>query len=149
MPDATQRYFEDVEPGDEFAEPWQPRREDVIAYQSVGNPAAGTRPDRFTDDEAARKIGMPRAIVPGALSLCMATRLVTDWMGPHGTLRSIDVDYRRPMLHEDSVRVLGLVTDTHEDGGVPTVKLDVYIENDRGERPLQGVAVVELPHRPA
>ena len=149
MPEPTQRYFEDVEPGDEFSAPWQPDRAQVIAYLAVGNPGAGTRPDRFTDDEAARKIGMPRAIVPGALSLCMATRLVTDWMGTRGRLHSIDVDFRRPMLHEDNVRVLGLITDAQDDDGRPTVKLDVYIENDRGERPLQGVAVVELPHRPA
>jgi acyl dehydratase len=149
MPEAAQRYFEDVEPGDEFEEPWHPTRDLVIAYLSVGNPDAGTRADRFTDDEAARKIGMPRAIVPGALSLCMATRLVTDWMGTQGTLRSIDVDYRRAALHEDSLRVLGLVTDTDDNEGVPLIKLDVYIENDRGERPLQGVAIVELPRRPA
>ncbi len=25
---------------------------------------------------------------------------------------------------------------------------DIYIENERGERPLQGPAVVELPRRP-
>ena len=148
MADAEQRYFEDVEPGDEFDEPWHPTRDLVVAYLSVGNPDAANRADRFTDDEAAQKIGMPRAIVPGALSLCMATRLVTDWMGAQGTLRSIDVDYRRAALHEDSLRVLGLVTDTDDDEGVPLIKLDVYIENDRGERPLQGVAVVELPRRP-
>lgn len=146
---ADQRYFEDIEPGDEFEEPWLPTRDLVVAYLSVGNPDAASRADRFTDDEAARKIGMPRAIVPGALSLCMATRLVTDWMGTQGTLRSIDVDYRRAALHEDSLRILGLVTDADDDEGVLLVKIDVYIENDRGERPLQGVAIVELPRRPA
>jgi acyl dehydratase len=147
MLDVAQRYFEDVEPGDEFDEPWVPTHASVLAYLAVGNPEAGNRPDRFTDDEAARKIGMPRAIVPGALSLCMATRLVTDWMGPQGKLQSIDVDYRRAALHDDNLRILGLVTDTDEVDGAPVIKLDVYIENDRGERPLQGVAVVELPRR--
>ena len=29
----------------------------------------------------------------------------------------------------------------------PTVKLDVYLENERGERPVQGTAIVELPRR--
>jgi hypothetical protein len=25
--------------------------------------------------------------------------------------------------------------------------MDVYLENDRGERPVQGIAVLELPRR--
>lgn len=141
------RYFEDVEPGDEFNEHWTPTREAVIGYLTVGNAEAGNTASRFTSDAEAQKIGMQKAIVPGAFSLCMATRVVTDWMGPSGTLHSIDVDFRRPVLHDDTLNILALVTDTHEDDGVPTVKLDVYLENERGERPVQGTAVVELPKR--
>ncbi len=142
-----QRYFEDVEPGDEFSLPWRPDRAQVVAFRAAGNPETAERPDRFTDDEAAKQIGMPKAIVPGAFALCMATRVVTDWMGAYGTLHSIDVDFRRPMLHEDALNILALVTDTLEDGGRPTVKLDVYFENERGERPVQGTALVELPRK--
>jgi len=141
------RYFEDVEPGDEFSESWTPTRETVVGYLTVGNAEAGNTASRFTSDEEAQKIGMQRAIVPGAFSLCMATRVVTDWMGPTGRLHSIDVDFRRPVLHDDALNILALVTDTLEDGGRPTVKLDVYLENERGERPVQGTAIVELPRR--
>lgn len=144
-----QRYFEDTEPGDEFEEQWLAQKAQIVAYFAVNDPSREVRPDRFTDDEAAQKVGMPRAIVPGALALCQATRVVTDWMGPQGRLHSIDVDFRRPMLHEDSLKILGLITDTLEDAeGRPTVKLDVYLENERGERPVQGTAIVELPRKP-
>jgi acyl dehydratase len=144
---ADTRYFEDVEPGDEFSESWTPTRETVVGYLTVGNAEAGNTASRFTSDAEAQKIGMQRAIVPGAFSLCMATRVVTDWMGPMGRLHSIDVDFRRPVLHDDALNILALVTDTLEDGGRPTVKLDVYLENERGERPVQGTAIVELPKR--
>lgn len=144
---ADERFFEDIEPGDEFSERWTPTREAVIGYLTVGNADAGNIANRFTDDGEAQKIGMQRAIVPGAFSLCMATRVVTDWMGPNGRLHSIDVDFRRPVLHDDPLNILALVTDTHEDDGLPTVKLDVYLENERGERPVQGTAIVELPRR--
>ena len=144
---ADQRYFEDVEPGDEFNEHWTPTREAVIGYLTVGNAEAGNTPSRFTDDAEAKKIGMARSIVPGAFSLVMASRVVADWMGPEGKLHSIDVDFRRPVLHDDTLNILALVTDTLEDDGVPTVKLDVYLENERGERPVQGTALVELPKR--
>ena len=36
---------------------------------------------RFTDDEGARKEGLPGMIAPGNLSLGMLSRLVTDWIG--------------------------------------------------------------------
>jgi acyl dehydratase len=142
-----QRYFEDVEPGDEFEESWTPTREDVIAYLKVSNPDREPPPSRFTDDAEAQKIRMPRAIVPGAYSLCMATRVVTNWMGAEGKLHSIDCDFRRGVLHEDTLKILALITDAVEEDGRPLVKLDVYLENERGERPVQGTALVELPRR--
>lgn len=141
-----QKFFDEVEPGDEFTEEWLPTRENVVAYLTVSNRTA-PGPTRFTDDDEARKIGMTKAIVPGAMSLCRATNFVTDWMGPSGRLLNIDVNFRRPAVHDEPLKVMGLITDTHEEGGTPTVKLDVYFENERGERPLQGVAIVELPRR--
>ncbi|RLT34753.1 MAG: hypothetical protein DWI59_05810 [Chloroflexi bacterium] len=141
-----QRYFDDVESGDEFTDSWSPTGEQVVAFLTVSNRTA-PGPNRFTDDEEARKIGMTKAIVPGQMSLCRATDFVTDWMGPSGRLRSIDVNFRRPAVHDEPLKVVGLITDTLDDDGATTVKLDVYFENERGERPLQGVAVVELPRR--
>jgi len=69
-------------------------------------------------------------------------------MGPEGRLQAIDVSYRRPVQQGDHLKLLALVTDASEEAEGPRVKLDVYLENDRGERPLQGTAVVELPRRP-
>ena len=142
-----QRYFEDVEPGDEVEEWWQATSEAVRIFMTTRRGVVGGVPP-FDDDEP--RPGFDRPIVPGPMSLALLARLVTDWMGPYGRLRSIDVDYRRPVYRDDRLRLVGLVTDTiagGDDSGGSTLKLDVYFENDRGERPLQGVAVVELPHR--
>jgi hypothetical protein len=68
-------------------------------------------------------------------------------MGPEGKLHSIDCDFRRGVLHEDKLKILALITDATEEDGRPLVKLDVYLENERGERPVQGTALVELPRR--
>ncbi len=155
--DFQARYFEDVDPADQFEEPSFPTLDAVIGWLTVDAPRRGwmddeaERPElpasRFIDARLARDQGLPGAIVPGSMSMAILTRLVTDWMGPTGMLRSIEVDFRRLVLHEDNLRCIGLVTDTHEEEGAGLVKLDVYIENERGERPLQGTAVVELPHR--
>lgn len=144
-----QPYFEDIGPGDEFAETWTPNHEQVAAYLMVNMGGLDAAGGRFTSQAGAEAVGMQRPIVPGPMSMAMLTKAVTDWMGPSGTLRSIDVNFRRPVQHGDNLRALLLVTDADEaaDGGV--LKLDVYLENERGERPLQGVAVIELPRRPA
>lgn len=138
-----QRYVEDVDPGDEFAEPWTATREQVEAFIRANVNLGGD--DRFLDQQAAEAVGMRRPIVPGPMSLAVLTRVVTDWMGPDGLLRTLDANFRRPVEHGDRLRALALVTDVEESAGL--VKLDVYLENERGERPLQGVAVVELPRR--
>lgn len=144
----SQPYFDDIDVGDEIEGAWTAQREQVLEYIALepGGPADDTQ-GRFTDPVRAKKLGFERPIVPGALSMSVLTRLVTDWMGPEGDLESIDINFRRPVLQEDELRTLGLVIDTEpsEDGG--RVRIDVYFENNRGERPLQGVAVVKLPSR--
>ena len=148
--DPTQQvYFEDVELGDEFEDEWTPTLEQVLGYLDLESDAigGGTGDGRFTDAEGAKKLGFERPIVPGAFSVSILSKLVTDWIGTGGRIESIDVNFRRPVMHDDNLRVLGLVTDTEDRNGSGIAKVDIYFENERGERPLQGVAVVELPRR--
>jgi hypothetical protein len=152
MTQQTQRYFEDVWPGDEFVEAFHPTTEDVLEFMQLHNMAR--RPDnrgntdgRFTDAEGAKRQGLARPIVPGNMSQALITRVVTDWMGASGHLRSLELSFRRPVLHGDSLRAVALVTDADDSYGDPLATLDVFFENERGERPVQGTAVVELPRR--
>ena len=145
----SERYFEDVHLGDEFEDEWLVERERVVAYldfESVG-PGEDDGGGRFTDPEGARRLGLERPIAPGMLSMSILTWHLTDWMGDGGELASIDISFRRPVHHDDRLRFVGLITDAEpgDDGG--NVKLDVYFENERGERPLQGGALVRLPSR--
>ena len=144
----SQPYFEDIDVGDEIEDEWLATRAQVLEYIDLepGGPSEDAQ-GRFTDPVRAKKLGFERPIVPGALSMSVLTRLVTDWMGPDGHLESIDINFRRPVLQEDGLRTIGLIIDAEpaESGG--RVRIDVYFENDRGERPLQGVAVVRLPSR--
>ena len=151
--ETTQRYFEDVSLGDEFEEFQQPTAEHVLAFMSTSfRPGGNTAGQgRFSDPEEARRQGLERPIVPGTMSTAMITRIVTDWMGPLGRIVSLDVSFRRPVLHGDKVRCLSVVTDAGGDAleaaGPGIVWLDVALENERGERPVQGTAAVELPRR--
>lgn len=152
-----QRYFEDVELGDEFEEEITPTLEDVRQYQSlqIGPPREGAPrgrggpPDgRFDSKEGARSVGLEGPIVPGSMSFSIMSRLVSDWAGVQGRMQTLDISYRRPVQQGDHLRLGSVVTDTTEDEQGARAILDVYMENERGERPVQGTAVVELPHRP-
>ncbi len=154
MSDAMeQRYFDDVSLGDEFEEYQQPTADHVAQFfgrhtragSSQGRASGGDGGGgRFTNTAEARRQGLERPIVPGNMSMAMITRLVTDWMGPLGHIVELDVSYRRPVMHEDRLRSVALVTDAET---APRVHLDLSLENERGERPLQGTAIVELPLR--
>jgi acyl dehydratase len=146
-----QRYFEDVHLGDEFEQGQHPTTEHVLAFVGTWDRNSDRGTGRFSDPEEARRQGLARPIVPGNMSVAMITRLVTDWMGPMGRIVSLDVSFRRPVLHNDRLRCIAVVTDEGDDAlegaGPAIVRLDVALENEGGERPVQGTAEVELPRR--
>ena len=149
-----QRYFDEVEIGDEFEEEQTPTSEHVQTYLSLAAARGGRRgargpgDGRFESVEGARSVGLESPIVPGAMSFSMMSRLVTDWAGTEGRVHNMEVSFRRPVHHDDRLVLRALVTDASDDDG-PRIKLDLYMENERGERPVQGTAEVELPRRPA
>lgn len=149
-----QRHFEDVAVGDEFVEHQQPTADHVRDFLESGQGGGAGRSNgggRFSDAAEAKRQGLERPIVPGNMSAAMITRIVTNWMGPMGRMVSLDVSFRRPVLHNDSLRCIAVVTDAGDDaleaGGPGIVRLDLALENERGERPVQGTAEVELPRR--
>lgn len=140
------RYFDEIEIGDELEEEQTVNREDVLRFFAM-SASAGARngDDRFIAEEAGRRLGAEGPIVPGVMSFAMLSRLVTDWMGAEGHVDALDISFRRPIAHGDPLKLVALATDTDEEAG--SVKLDVYMENQRGERPLQGTAIIRLPRR--
>ncbi|HVB82257.1 MAG TPA: MaoC/PaaZ C-terminal domain-containing protein [Candidatus Binataceae bacterium] len=99
---------------------------------------------RFTDDEGARAEGLPGMIAPGNLSLGMLSRLVTDWIGSSGArLARLGTTYRQPVQPDHTITLSGFVT--HIEPGEKRVEIDVWIENEDGERLVIGTASVEFP----
>jgi acyl dehydratase len=140
---SEQRYFEDVEPGDEIEEPVDVGTAAVQRYLSMPGNRQGASVSRFNDAERAKADGLPGPIVPGVMQLGLMNRVLRNFAGIYGTVGNVDVSFRRSVIHGDNLKAHALVTDTDE--AARTVKLDVFLENDRGERPLQGTADVVLP----
>ena len=139
----SQTYFEDVAPGHEIGPlVKQPSREEILAFCEVTHLTG-----RFVSDEAARGDGLERIIVSSWQNLAYMAQLLTDWMGPQGTLATFDVIFRGIVEDGERLECRALVTDTPLRGNQHIVVLDVFMQNERGERPMQGTAEVVLPSR--
>lgn len=142
---ASQRSYEDVQVGDGLGPLLkEPTREQILAYTTVwGVQGMG----RFTDDAAARREGLEGVIVPGNMSMSFLSQLLTDWAGPRGELRRLEVNFRRLVQPGDALSCQGVVTDKGVEDGEPRIILDVFIDNQKGEKPVVGTALVVLPRR--
>jgi acyl dehydratase len=133
------RRFAEVEEGDEL-----PTRElfldkdQVRAYARIANQWS----PRFTDDEGARREGLPGMITPGNMSMGLLTGLIEGWGGA-GVLRRLGTTFRGLVLPGRTIRLCGTVT--QKDERARTVELDVWLESDEGERLVIGTATVALP----
>jgi acyl dehydratase len=130
--------FDAVDEGDEL-----PVRELFLAKDQVRAyaRAAGQWAPRFTDDEGARREGLPGMITPGNMSMGLLTALIESWAGA-GTLRRLGTTFRGLVLPDRTFRLCGTVT--QKDPAARTVELDVWMESDEGDRPVIGTATVAL-----
>jgi acyl dehydratase len=130
--------FDDVQEGDDLpVRELFLDKEQVRAYARV----AGQWSPRFTDDEGARREGLPGMITPGNMSMGLLTTLVESWAGP-GTLKRLGTTFRGLLLPGRRIRLCGTVTE--KSAPAHSVELDVWIENEDGERPVIGTATVRL-----
>jgi acyl dehydratase len=132
------RAFATVEEGDEVpAREFLLTKDQVRAYAR----AAGQWSARFTDDDGARREGLPGMITPGNMSCGLLAGLLEAWAGV-GTLRRLGVTFRGLVLPGRRIRLCGTVT--QKDERDRTVEVDVWLETDEGERAVIGTATVGL-----
>ncbi len=104
--------------------------------------AAGWNGPRFTDHEAARKEGLPGALVPGIMSQGFLSAMIHHW-APAAEVRLVDTVFRAPCIVDENYHINGVVTDIDEDSG--EVEIDLTVTNDAGETRVFGTAKVVIP----
>lgn len=104
--------------------------------------AAGWRGPRFTDHEAARKEGLPGALVPGIMSQGFLCAMIHRW-APPAKIVEVDTIFRAPVIVDQTYHINGVVTDIDADAG--RVEVDLTVTNDKGETRVFGTAKVHLP----
>jgi hypothetical protein len=97
---------------------------------------------RFTDHEAAKKEGLPGAMIPGILSQGYLVAMIHNWAPPAEIIK-VDTIFRAPVMADDDHTITGVVTDIDEESAL--VEIDLTVSNAKGETRVFGTASVKLP----
>lgn len=98
-----------------------------------------------SDPDKAAEGGMPGAYDNGLQRIAFMVSSLTNWMGDEGTLRSVSIRIKSPVIIGDTTFVKSLVTGKRIDEGAGLVDVEVRAENQLGDETASGSAVVELP----
>ena len=127
-----------VEEGDELpVEELYLSKDAVRAYAA----ACGIAWARFTDDEGARREGLPGMIAPGNMSMGLLAGRLERWAGA-GSLLRLGVTFRGIVLPDQALHLCAAVT--QKDEGAGSVEVDVWMEGEQGDRLVIGTASVKI-----
>jgi acyl dehydratase len=109
--------YDEIEVGDQLPALSMPiHRVDLIRY-------AGASTDFNTihwSESFATSVGLPNVIAHGMLTMAVAARVVTDWLGDPGAVTDYSVRFTRPVVVPDPegavLEVSGQVASKNEDG---------------------------------
>jgi acyl dehydratase len=137
-------YVEDVAVGDDLPPLVKGPLQQIQLTRYAG--ASGDFNPIHQDDEFARAAGMGGVFAHGMLSMAFVAQAVTDWAGA-GTVRKLGVRFGGLVRLKDTVTCRGRVLaktskdDTHE------IEVEVWAENQKGEKVVTGRATIRVPSR--
>lgn len=99
------------------------------------------------DDRVAASMKLPGTPIQGTFRYALMAQLVQRWLGADGTLNRISASYRGLNLEGEIITARGRVVKIEPD--TMRVTLEVWVENETGERSTAGEAVVTLARRTA
>jgi acyl dehydratase len=137
-------YFDDVKVGDELPVLVKGPIQQIQLTRYAG--ASGDFNPIHQDDEFARAAGMGGVFAHGMLSMGFVGQLVTDWAGA-AAVRKLGVRFAAIVRLKDTITCRGRVLGRRSADDVHLIDLEVWAENQRGEKVVTGKATVTLPTR--
>ncbi len=99
-----------------------------------------------TDDEVARAAGLPAAIAAGVQFMSYIFEMLYREYGFDSLAGTVlDVRIRAPVFAGDTITARGTVTGVANEQGQERLDLEVWCENQRGEKVIAGTAQVAVP----
>lgn len=137
-------YFDDVEVGTELPGLAKGPIQQIQLARYAG--ASGDFNPIHQDEEFARAAGMGGVFAHGMLSMGFVAQALTDWAGA-GTVRRLGVRFAGLVRLKDVVTCRGRVLGKSSKDDLHLVDLEVWAENQRGEKVVTGRATLALPSR--
>ena len=98
------------------------------------------------DDEFAKAAGMGGVFGHGMLTMGFVAQAATDWAGA-GSVRKISVRFQGLVRLKDVITCRGRVLGKSSKNGTHLIDLELWAENQKGEKVVTGKATVALPSR--
>ena len=108
---------------------------------------SGVKPHSIHSDEAwARQKGFRACLAQGMMSTAYVSQLMVKLLGPHfargGTM---SMAFVKPVYAGDRLTVHGIIKDKQPDQGATRVVVEVWVENQHGEKTAVGHATGLVP----
>jgi acyl dehydratase len=137
-------YVEDVNIGQPLPELVKGPIQQIQLTRYAG--ASGDFNPIHQDEEFAKAAGMGGVFGHGMLTMGFVAQAVTDWAGA-GTVRKLGVRFQGLVRLGDVVTCKGRVLSKSSKNGAHLVELEVWAENQKGEKVVTGKATVAVPSR--
>jgi acyl dehydratase len=135
-------YFDEVEVGTDVPPLVKAPIQQIQLTRYAG--ASGDFNPIHQDDEFARAAGMNGVFAHGMLSMGFVAQALTDWAGA-GTVRKLGVRFNGLVRLKDVVTCRGRVLGKSSKDDLNLVEVEVWAENQRGEKVVTGRATLALP----
>lgn len=141
-----QTFFEDINVGDSI-----PYRDygpltivDTVRWAGLQENVQHLHFDR---DHVRQHNGLATFIASGAYRQALLIRMLTDWIGPRGWLRKINVRHTYSTFEGDNMRFFARVTEKSSDASDPWITCEVEGKNQEDRQILTGRCTLLLPIR--
>jgi len=141
---SEQIYFEDVGEGDAIDDlVKRPTTQQLVQWAA----ASGDFYQIHYDKEYAIGTGLDGVIIHGALKHAWLGDLLHRFAAPHGRVRRVACSYRGMDIPGEKFTLRGTVNKKYREGDLNYVELEIWGENEAGQKTTPGSGLVTLPSR--
>jgi len=95
------------------------------------------------DTDFAISRGLRGVVMHGQLGTAFLCQMLSNWYGKRGSLKKLNVSYKGFNYPGDTLTCRGIVKDKSM-VGENLVTLDIWVENQRGEKTVVGMAIISF-----